>query len=80
VCDLLKHFLSVSGTRCMSDSTDLIVDLIPHAIKGIQDAGVLATAKHYPGTIGDFRDSHFSLVVDELPREEWDKKIKPIKI
>ena len=78
VCDLLKHFLSVSGTRCMSDKTELIVDLIPHAIKGIQDAGVLATAKHYPVTIGDFRDSHFSLVVDELPREEWDKKIKPI--
>ena len=78
VCDLLGHFLAVSGTRCMSDSTDLIVDLIPHAIKGIQDAGVLATAKHYPGSIGDFRDTHFSFASDDLPREIWDSRIKPI--
>ncbi len=78
VCDLLGHFLAVSGTRCMSDNTELIVDLIPHAIKGIQDAGILACAKHYPGTIGEFRDSHFSLAADDLPREVWDSKIKPI--
>ena len=78
VCDRLTSFFNSSGIRCISDDTQLIADLIPHMIRGIQDAGMLSTAKHYPGRISDYRDPHFSLCADNAPRAEWDRLSKPI--
>lgn len=78
VCDLLSNFFSFAGTRCLSDKTEWIVGLIPHMIRGINDAGMMSTAKHYPGAAKDYRDPHFSLAIEDTTREEWDQIIKPI--
>lgn len=78
VCDRLTSFFSSTGVRCISDDTELIANLIPHLIQGIKDAGMLSTAKHYPGRIKDFRDPHFSMCTDNATREEWDRLSKPI--
>ena len=72
VCDLLSNFFSPSGVRCMSDQPEIIAELLPHIIKGIQDAGVGATAKHFPGSIGDYRDAHFSATINNMTKEAWD--------
>lgn len=72
VCDMLPNFFGVSGIRCMSDQPDIIIELLPDIIRGFQDAGVGATAKHYPGSKGDYRDSHFSNTKSKLTKEAWD--------
>ena len=72
VCDMVSNFFGVSGVRCMSDQPDMIMELLPDIIRGFQDAGVGATAKHFPGSKGDYRDSHFSTTTNKLTREAWD--------
>ena len=73
VGDMLGHFFDPSGVRCMSDGPEPMAELLPEIIKGIQDASVAATAKHFPGTYGDYRDAHFSPSINTMTREEWDE-------
>lgn len=77
VCDIMPSFFSGS-IRCISDKTELITGIIPELIKGIQDGGLMACAKHYPGHAKDFRDAHFSLCTDKMTKAEWDKILRPI--
>lgn len=71
VIDLVGHFLSVSGVRCMSDRPDVPARLIPAILRGIRDAGLASTAKHFPGGGSDYRDSHFSSNVNNVTSERW---------
>lgn len=72
VCDMVSNFFDTSGVRCMSDQPDIIMELLPDIIRGFQDAGVGATAKHFPGSKGDYRDAHFSTATNNMTREAWD--------
>lgn len=78
VCDMLSNFFCVSGVRCLSDRPDAAIALLPHIVKGFQDAGVAATAKHYPGSKGDYRDSHFCNSRNMMTKEEWDNSYRKI--
>lgn len=78
VCDILSNFFAPEGVRCISDRTELVSELIPHMIRGIRDAGMMATAKHYPGKAGDYRDPHLSMCTDSITLEEWNRVLKPI--
>ncbi len=58
------------GTRSFGDDPQLVAELGAASIRGMQGAGVIATAKHFPG-LGDIgMDSHFALptVAHELDR------------
>lgn len=77
VCDLVSNFFSMS-VRCLSDQPDAGINLLPDIIRGYQDAGVAATAKHYPGDKGDYRDPHISTTTNKLTREEWDDSCRKI--
>jgi len=76
VCDLLGNLLSPTGTRCLTDDSSLSERLMPAVVRGIQDGGIAATAKHFPGTGKDFRDSHFSMCKDTTTRKEWEHNQK----
>ncbi len=78
VCDLAGGFFSPSGVRCLSDSPDICKTLLPAIIQGVQDAGVAATAKHYPGHGKDYRDPHFCMSIDETTKEQWDETYRGI--
>lgn len=71
VGDLLGNFFSVSGVRCMSDEPEIPEKLLPSVIRGIQDAGCAATAKHFPSGGRDYRDSHFCSNRITTPLERW---------
>jgi beta-N-acetylhexosaminidase len=62
----------VIGVRSFSSDPDLVADMTVAQVQGYQrDAGIIATAKHFPGH-GDTRDdSHTSLPTINHTLEQW---------
>lgn len=77
VCDLVRNFFA-SSVRCMSDKNDVVLELLPEILRGYKDAGVASTVKHYPGSKGDFRDSHISTTNNKMTLEQWYETYFPI--
>ena len=67
-----KHNL-ITNVRSITDDVNLGTKLLPHIIKGIQDCGMLATSKHFPGDGIDYRDQHIVGSKNSLSKEEWYK-------
>ncbi|MFT5516520.1 MAG: beta-N-acetylhexosaminidase [Rhodothermales bacterium] len=53
----------VIDVRSFSDQPGLAAVMVDAFVRGLQDGGVLATAKHFPGHGATSRDSHFSMPV-----------------
>lgn len=71
----------VIGVRSISSNPDLVGNLGANIAKGIQDQGVAATAKHFPGHGDTSTDSHYGLpVVDKSIEELRKTELKPFKI
>lgn len=64
VLDLDRKTSSIIGNRAFSDNSNLIVQLAEKFINGMNEAGMEATGKHFPGHGGIFEDSHISEPVD----------------
>ncbi|WP_237771625.1 glycoside hydrolase family 3 protein [Kribbella sp. ALI-6-A] len=62
----------VIGVRSFSSDPQLVSDLTVAQVKGYQkDAGIIATAKHFPGHGDTVDDSHTALPTINHTREEW---------
>lgn len=59
------------NVRALTDNPDLAVRLLPQIIKGMQDNGLAACAKHFPGDGVDYRDQHLVTTNNSLTMEEW---------
>jgi beta-N-acetylhexosaminidase len=62
----------VIGSRSFGSSTELAGVLGSAYSKGLQDAGVLATAKHFPGHGDTDADSHYALPIIRHDRSRLD--------
>ena len=72
VADLSLNWLNpVLGTRCLGDRLDDCIPLLGSLIRGFQDHGLSATAKHFPGDGVDFRDQHLGLSINSLDEKTW---------
>ncbi len=84
LCDLVGRFGTGSVGRIYTDNPDKLLSMNLATMKGLHDAGVCATAKHFPGggIIGEddpdytdwdhgYRDSHISATVNLATKEEW---------
>lgn len=60
----------VIGDRAFSSKPDIIVKLAEALMKGMEDAGMAATGKHFPGHGAVVADSHLALPVDERSYDE----------
>lgn len=70
----------VIGVRSISSDPSLVGELGSSIISGIQDQGVSATAKHFPGHGDTATDSHYGLPVVNKSLEELDKtELAPFK-
>jgi beta-N-acetylhexosaminidase len=68
----------IVNTRAISDRVDLVIELGEHYMKGIQEAGVIALAKHFPGHGDTFEDSHVMMPTIHHSRERlWEVEFKP---
>lgn len=67
----------VIGTRSFGDNLSLASECGRLAIKGYQEAGILCSAKHFPGHGDTAVDSHVGLpVVDKSIDELWQTELK----
>ncbi|MDU0203403.1 beta-N-acetylhexosaminidase [Paenibacillus sp. MAH-36] len=53
----------VIGVRSYGETAAIVGDMGTHAVKGLQDMGVIATVKHFPGHGDTSEDSHHDLPV-----------------
>lgn len=75
VCDLnINKRNPLVNVRGLTDDVNLAVKLLPQVIKGMQDNGLAACAKHFPGDGLDWRDQHIVTTNNTLSVDEWKKK------
>jgi beta-N-acetylhexosaminidase len=61
----------VIGDRAFSHDPDRVARLGVCVIQGLSEAGILATAKHFPGHGETVADSHLTLPVSSQAKERW---------
>ncbi len=62
------------NVRGMTDDPALAVRLIKQIIRGMQENGLAACAKHFPGDGMDYRDQHITTTCNSLSLADWKKK------
>ena len=62
------------NVRGLTDDPDLACRLLPQIVRGMQENGLAACAKHFPGDGVDWRDQHIVTTVNSLSMDEWKEK------
>jgi beta-N-acetylhexosaminidase len=71
----------IIGPRAFSDDPATAAALGSAFVRGLADAGIIATAKHYPGHGGTEDDSHGVLPVIRIDeRTLWDRELLPFRV
>ena len=65
VLDVDRDTSSIIGDRSFSDQPEIVISAAEAFIKGMHDAGMAATGKHFPGHGGIVADSHLEAPVDD---------------
>lgn len=72
VVDLNYNFDNpITNIRAMGDNPEQVSRLATSWLQAMQQYGVAATAKHFPGDGIDDRDQHLLTSVNSLPFEQW---------
>lgn len=72
VCDINYNFRNpLVNVRSVSDDPDRMLPLVKNIIKGMQDNGLAATAKHFPGDGVDWRDQHIITTENSMDMDKW---------
>lgn len=72
VSDLnLNPYNPITNVRSIGDNARYASEYLVQVTNGIQDNGVAACAKHFPGDGTDFRNQHYVTSLNQLDREEW---------
>lgn len=75
VADLnLNPLNPITNVRSIGDDPDRAIRLLSRQIHGLQDNGVAATIKHFPGDGVDTRDQHLLTSCNSLPLDIWKQK------
>ena len=59
------------NVRGMTDDAALAARMLPQVVRGMQENGMAACAKHFPGDGVDYRDQHITTTANSLPMEAW---------
>lgn len=63
---------AIVGTRSYGDDADRVLAQARTYVRVMQEHGIAATAKHWPGEGYDARDQHLVTTVNPLTIDEWD--------
>ena len=78
VLDVDRDTSSIIGDRAFSDQPQQVIDIAGAFIQGMNEAGMAATGKHFPGHGGIFADSHLEAPVDQRDWQQlWDHDLRP---
>ncbi|MBG0828091.1 beta-hexosaminidase [Planomonospora sp. ID67723] len=67
----------VIGPRAYGSDPEKVAPMVAAAVRGFHDAGIAATAKHFPGHGDTNVDSHSGLPVIKHSRSQWEKLDAP---
>lgn len=71
VADTLTNMDNAAiGGRAFSTESDVVSKMVPQAVRGLQDAGVSACLKHWPGQGDVDTDTHEGVAITEKTKEE----------
>jgi beta-N-acetylhexosaminidase len=71
----------IIGTRAFSDDPQAVAILGAAFVRGLSDAGVIATAKHFPGHGDTEDDSHGVLPVIDIDEDTlWERELLPYRV
>lgn len=59
------------NNRGLTDNTELAVKMLPQIVKGMQENGLSACAKHFPGDGMDYRDQHITTTYNDCEMDDW---------
>jgi beta-N-acetylhexosaminidase len=65
---------SFIGNRSYGNDPQVVADMVSASVDGLQDSGVAAAVKHWPGHGGTEVDSHRTLPVLDVSRPGWDER------
>jgi len=68
----------ITNTRTFGSDKARVTAMGKAYIEAVQQRGIAATAKHFPGDGVDERDHHLVTSVNDLPWDEWDKSFGDI--
>jgi len=72
VADLsLNPFNPDVHVRAFSDNPELAARLLTAMVRGMQDNGIAATLKHFPGDGVDYREQHLVTSINSLSAGKW---------
>lgn len=72
VVDIDYNFRNpVVNTRSFASDPELVEKMALAYIKGMQEEGTIATAKHWPGDGMDSRDQHNQTTINSMSMDEW---------
>ncbi len=71
VADLASGNAGVIGDRSFSGEPAVAAEMVVAAVTGLQNSGVAAVVKHWPGHGATTVDSHLSLPTVDVGLEEW---------
>lgn len=77
VVDLDHGVSSVIGDRALHRDPRAVAELAIAFMNGMREAGMIATAKHFPGHGGVVADSHVAMPVDRRSLADLDEDIYP---
>jgi beta-N-acetylhexosaminidase len=77
--DLDYGVSEVIGDRAYHRSPEAVSRLATACMQGMREAGMAATAKHFPGHGAVVADSHKTLPVDRRRREELEDELRPYR-
>ncbi|WP_375104383.1 glycoside hydrolase family 3 protein [Paenibacillus sp. RS8] len=63
----------ITNTRTLGSDPDRVRRMGVQYVKGVQEYGVAASIKHFPGDGMDERDQHLVTSVNSMSCEDWDK-------
>jgi len=70
--DIAMNWMNpIMACRTMGDDAEKIAALSVEMVKGMQEYGLSASAKHYPGDGVDCRDQHLGPSINSLAENEW---------
>lgn len=73
IVDIDMNFRNpITNVRTFGSNEDRVLDMAKEYMKGINENGVIAAIKHFPGDGVDERDQHLLSSVNSLTTDEWD--------
>lgn len=72
VCDLDLNYLNpITNVRTFGSDPKRVQAMTERYVRAVQDCGVAACAKHFPGDGVDYRDQHLHPTCNSLSAQDW---------